>query len=84
MSMLTASEWEVVLRGFVSSTVIKVINLHFSLEIQVSTWISDEEEESFCLQIGRILNSSSVQVLNIHFCQMFLESRLRISRKFRF
>ncbi|BFI18595.1 hypothetical protein MPTK1_6g17145 [Marchantia polymorpha subsp. ruderalis] len=70
MSMLTASEWEVVLRGFMSSTVIKKICLNFSYNRKVESSISDEEVESFCLLIGRILNSSSVQVLRIENCKL--------------
>ncbi|OAE26423.1 hypothetical protein AXG93_131s1330 [Marchantia polymorpha subsp. ruderalis] len=66
--MLTASEREVVLRGFMSSTVIKKICLYFSSRREVEMPISDEE--SFCLLIGRILNSSSVQVLRIQFCKL--------------
>ncbi|BBN15114.1 hypothetical protein MPTK1_6g17160 [Marchantia polymorpha subsp. ruderalis] len=46
MSMLTASEWEVVLRGFMSSTVIKMIILYFYSHEEVESWISDEEVES--------------------------------------
>ncbi|OAE27236.1 hypothetical protein AXG93_473s1070 [Marchantia polymorpha subsp. ruderalis] len=64
ISMMTVSEWELVLRGFMSSTVLQEITLR-GLE-----WISDEEVESLCLQIGRILNTSSVTQLTIIRCRI--------------
>ncbi|OAE18532.1 hypothetical protein AXG93_625s1220 [Marchantia polymorpha subsp. ruderalis] len=60
ISMLTASEWEVVLRGFRSSTVLKKINVDYR-----SRDSDDAENESFCFQLGRILNSSSVTELSV-------------------
>ncbi|BFI12987.1 hypothetical protein MPTK1_4g13335 [Marchantia polymorpha subsp. ruderalis] len=58
-SRLTASEWEVVLSGFRSSTVLKKIRVD-------SLYHSDDAEmESFCFQLGRILNSSSVTELEL-------------------
>ncbi|OAE29375.1 hypothetical protein AXG93_4831s1360 [Marchantia polymorpha subsp. ruderalis] len=77
ISTLNACEWELVLKGFRSSTVIREIVVSF-LE-----WSSDEELESLCLQIGRILNTSSVRVLKIEFtslssrCFLNLASGLR-------
>ncbi|OAE35191.1 hypothetical protein AXG93_3656s1000 [Marchantia polymorpha subsp. ruderalis] len=59
LSRLTASEWEWILRGFISSTVLRRIDF-FGL-----TWNSDAEVEYWCLQLGRILNSSSLAELNI-------------------
>ncbi|BBN06370.1 hypothetical protein Mp_3g20530 [Marchantia polymorpha subsp. ruderalis] len=59
ISRLTESEWEVVFRGFKSSTVLETISL-WDLE-----WSSDAEVESLCSQIGRMLNSSSVKKLRI-------------------
>ncbi|BFI22813.1 hypothetical protein MPTK1_8g16140 [Marchantia polymorpha subsp. ruderalis] len=64
ISRLTASEWEIVCRGFMSSTVLKEISL-----CQLR-WGSDEEVESFCLQLGGILNSSSVTDLTIRGCEL--------------
>ncbi|OAE35421.1 hypothetical protein AXG93_2587s1360 [Marchantia polymorpha subsp. ruderalis] len=59
LSQLTAREWEIVLRGFMSSTNLREIFVGFI------NWSSDEAVESFCLQLGRILNSSSVTGLTI-------------------
>ncbi|OAE22496.1 hypothetical protein AXG93_4697s1330 [Marchantia polymorpha subsp. ruderalis] len=59
ISRFTESEWEVVFRGFKSSTVLG------SICLQNLKWSSDAEVESLCSQIGRILNSSSVQELEI-------------------
>ncbi|BBN08645.1 hypothetical protein MPTK1_4g13230 [Marchantia polymorpha subsp. ruderalis] len=59
ISMLTASEWEVVLRGSRSSTVLKKI---------IVAWThlaGDADNESLCFQLGRILNSSSVTELQV-------------------
>ncbi|OAE20545.1 hypothetical protein AXG93_3873s1020 [Marchantia polymorpha subsp. ruderalis] len=64
ISTLTASEWEVVFKGFRSSTV-----LH-EIAVSCMDWSSDAEVESFCLQIGRILNSSSVTHLTIYNCRL--------------
>ncbi|OAE34709.1 hypothetical protein AXG93_4347s1010 [Marchantia polymorpha subsp. ruderalis] len=59
ISRLTPSEWEVVLRGFRSSTVLKKIIVYglFSSD--------DADKESLCFQLGRILNSSSVTELKL-------------------
>ncbi|OAE20477.1 hypothetical protein AXG93_4698s1270 [Marchantia polymorpha subsp. ruderalis] len=56
---LTASEWEVVLRGFKSSTVLR--------EISVShlRWSSDTEVKSFCLQLGGIVTLKSKKTRNL-------------------
>ncbi|BFI12962.1 hypothetical protein MPTK1_4g13145 [Marchantia polymorpha subsp. ruderalis] len=59
ISGLTPSEWEVVLRGFRSSTVLKKI---------IVGWLfasDDADNESLCFQLGRILNSSSVTELAV-------------------
>ncbi|BBN20751.1 hypothetical protein MPTK1_4g13206 [Marchantia polymorpha subsp. ruderalis] len=59
ISGLTPSEWEVVLRGFRSSTVLKKI---------IVGWLfasDDADKESLCFQLGRILNSSSVTELAV-------------------
>ncbi|BFI16335.1 hypothetical protein MPTK1_5g20875 [Marchantia polymorpha subsp. ruderalis] len=73
ISRLTASEWEVVFRGFMCSTIFESISLYSlrgyrsdkEVDKEVESLCSNEELESFCIQIGRILNSSSVQVLRI-------------------
>ncbi|BBN13442.1 hypothetical protein MPTK1_6g03510 [Marchantia polymorpha subsp. ruderalis] len=59
ISRFTESEWEVLFRGFKSSTVLRVIFLN-KLE-----WSSDAEVESLCSQIGSILNTSSILYLRI-------------------
>ncbi|OAE30377.1 hypothetical protein AXG93_3612s1000 [Marchantia polymorpha subsp. ruderalis] len=59
ISRLSASEWELVLRAFRSSTILKEI------VVGALEWSSNEEVERLCLQIGRILNTSSVQLLKI-------------------
>lgn len=59
ISMLTPSEWEVVLRGFRCSTVLKKIT------VAGLFYSDDADNESFCLQLGRILNSSSVTELQV-------------------
>ncbi|BFI42920.1 hypothetical protein MPTK2_8g13195 [Marchantia polymorpha subsp. ruderalis] len=64
ISRFTASEWEVLLRGFHSSTVLQGIYC-FGVK-----WNSDAEVESLCLQLGRILNSSSIKTLSIMHCPM--------------
>ncbi|BFI12971.1 hypothetical protein MPTK1_4g13205 [Marchantia polymorpha subsp. ruderalis] len=59
ISRLTPSEWEVVLRGFRSSTVLEKIKVH-------GTYLGRfADEESLCFQLGRILNSSSVTELQV-------------------
>ncbi|BFI22660.1 hypothetical protein MPTK1_8g14575 [Marchantia polymorpha subsp. ruderalis] len=60
---LTASEWEIVFRGFRSSTVLQRIYL-YNLK-----WSSDAEVETLCLELGRILNSSSVTRLDMYECR---------------
>ncbi|BFI22817.1 hypothetical protein MPTK1_8g16163 [Marchantia polymorpha subsp. ruderalis] len=62
ISRLTASEWEIVFRGFMSSTNLRTIH------VGKLTWSSDAEVESWSLQLGRILNSSSVTDLTIWRC----------------
>ncbi|BFI24144.1 hypothetical protein MPTK2_1g08755 [Marchantia polymorpha subsp. ruderalis] len=64
ISRLTASEWEVVLRGFNSSSVLR------EMEIGQLTWSSEAEVESLGLQLGVILNSSSVAHLTIEDCRL--------------
>ncbi|BFI43107.1 hypothetical protein MPTK2_8g15140 [Marchantia polymorpha subsp. ruderalis] len=68
ISRLTASEWEIVFRGFRSSTALRSIRV--GVEERGLKWSSDAEVESWCLELGRILNSSSVTILKVH------ESRL--------
>ncbi|BFI22653.1 hypothetical protein MPTK1_8g15055 [Marchantia polymorpha subsp. ruderalis] len=57
ISRLTASEWEIVFRGFRSSTVLQRISVDW---LRAS---DDAEMESWCLELGRFLNSSSVSKL---------------------
>ncbi|OAE21348.1 hypothetical protein AXG93_3158s1090 [Marchantia polymorpha subsp. ruderalis] len=64
ISKLTDSEWDVVLRAFRSSTILREISLSF-LE-----WSSDTEVESLCLQLGRILSTSSVTHLEVVRCPL--------------
>ncbi|BBN19947.1 hypothetical protein MPTK1_8g15140 [Marchantia polymorpha subsp. ruderalis] len=64
VSRLTASEWEIVFRGFRSSTVLNEITL-YDLK-----WSSDAEVETLCLELGRILNSSSVPTLVLSDCRL--------------
>ncbi|OAE28050.1 hypothetical protein AXG93_488s1120 [Marchantia polymorpha subsp. ruderalis] len=64
ISAFTASEWELILRGFRYSTVLRVIN------VDNLKWSSDAEVESLCSQLGRILNSSSVTHLTIDNCRL--------------
>ncbi|BFI32638.1 hypothetical protein MPTK2_4g07800 [Marchantia polymorpha subsp. ruderalis] len=54
-----ASEWEVVLRGFRSSSVLR------KMTIGSLTWSSEADLESLGLQLGIILNTSSVADLKI-------------------
>ncbi|BFI13022.1 hypothetical protein MPTK1_4g13548 [Marchantia polymorpha subsp. ruderalis] len=61
ISMLTPSEWEVVLRGFRCSTVLKKITVYGLF----SSDSLDADKESLCLQLGRILNSSSGTELQV-------------------
>ncbi|OAE22667.1 hypothetical protein AXG93_2675s1000 [Marchantia polymorpha subsp. ruderalis] len=63
ISRLTASEWEVMLRGFRSSSVLLVISTG------KLTWSSQADLESFGLQLGIILNTSSVTKLAILNCR---------------
>ncbi|OAE25640.1 hypothetical protein AXG93_4604s1090 [Marchantia polymorpha subsp. ruderalis] len=60
ISRLTPSEWEVVFRGFRCSTVLKEIRVFDRVRGS-----DDAEVESLCLQLGRILNSSSVTELEV-------------------
>ncbi|BFI43109.1 hypothetical protein MPTK2_8g15075 [Marchantia polymorpha subsp. ruderalis] len=64
ISRLTASEWEIVFRGFRSSTVLQRIRLNDSVRG------SDAEVETLCLELGRILNSSSVARLVLSNCRL--------------
>ncbi|OAE26840.1 hypothetical protein AXG93_2549s1000 [Marchantia polymorpha subsp. ruderalis] len=64
LSRLEAREWEVVLKGFSSSTLLKKISLEYLM------WSSDAEVESLCLQLGKVLNSSSVTELTIARCRI--------------
>ncbi|OAE34734.1 hypothetical protein AXG93_3886s1000 [Marchantia polymorpha subsp. ruderalis] len=72
ISRLTASEWEVVLRGFISSTVLRCIQVCWNSGESSDTEVesSDTEWESLCLQLGRILSSSSVTHLKIFSCPL--------------
>ncbi|BFI13320.1 hypothetical protein MPTK1_4g16340 [Marchantia polymorpha subsp. ruderalis] len=60
ISRLTPSEWEVVFRGFRCSTVLKEIRVFDRVRGS-----DDAEVESLCLQLGRILNFSSVTELEV-------------------
>ncbi|BFI43209.1 hypothetical protein MPTK2_8g16155 [Marchantia polymorpha subsp. ruderalis] len=64
ISRLTASEWAIVFRGFMSSTNLQEIH------VRKLTWSSDAEVESLYSQLGRILNSSSVTELDIEGCEL--------------
>ncbi|OAE23682.1 hypothetical protein AXG93_4520s1050 [Marchantia polymorpha subsp. ruderalis] len=64
ISMLTASEWEVVLRGFRSSSVLRW------MKISRMTWSSEADLESLGLQLGIILNTSSATQLEIEDCRL--------------
>ncbi|BFI12416.1 hypothetical protein MPTK1_4g07835 [Marchantia polymorpha subsp. ruderalis] len=64
ISKLTDSEWDVVWRGFKSSTVLREIS------IKDMHWNSDTEVERLCLQLGGILSSSSVTRLDIRSCPL--------------
>ncbi|BFI09109.1 hypothetical protein MPTK1_3g01450 [Marchantia polymorpha subsp. ruderalis] len=59
ISRLTASEWEIVLRGFRSSSFLRRIR------ISQLTWSSEADLESLGVQLGIILNTSSVTELTI-------------------
>ncbi|BFI23038.1 hypothetical protein MPTK1_8g18425 [Marchantia polymorpha subsp. ruderalis] len=84
ISRLKKSEWEFVLRGFKSSTVLRkivVLRLKWMSDGDLD-WIGDEdlkwslkrsleaEVESWCLQLGRLLNSSSVIELKLDNCSL--------------
>ncbi|BBN14799.1 hypothetical protein MPTK1_6g14600 [Marchantia polymorpha subsp. ruderalis] len=64
MSRLTASEWEVVLRGFRSSSVLR------EMRIGELKWSSEADLESLGLQLAIILNTSSVTHLAIGYCRL--------------
>ncbi|OAE34851.1 hypothetical protein AXG93_2528s2200 [Marchantia polymorpha subsp. ruderalis] len=64
VSSLTASERDLVLRGLRSSTVLREIS------VEHLRWNSDTEVESLCLQLGRILSTSSVTHLKINSCPL--------------
>ncbi|BFI43213.1 hypothetical protein MPTK2_8g16167 [Marchantia polymorpha subsp. ruderalis] len=64
ISRLTASEWEIVFRGFMSSTNLRAIY------VEEMKWSSDAEVESWSLQLGRILNSSSATKLIMEGCEL--------------
>ncbi|OAE35709.1 hypothetical protein AXG93_1154s1640 [Marchantia polymorpha subsp. ruderalis] len=64
ISRLTASEWEVVLRGFRSSSVLR------EMKISQLKWSSEADLESLGLQLGIILNTSSVTDLTIQYCTL--------------
>ncbi|BFI43061.1 hypothetical protein MPTK2_8g14605 [Marchantia polymorpha subsp. ruderalis] len=61
---LTASEREIVFRGFRSSPDLQRI---YVCELEAS---DDAEMESVCLELGRILNSSSVTILKVYRCRL--------------
>ncbi|BFI43131.1 hypothetical protein MPTK2_8g15335 [Marchantia polymorpha subsp. ruderalis] len=66
ISRLTAREWDVVFRGFRSSTVLRMISVYHlkcnSEEVKTL--------ENLCLQLGRILESSSVTELKLYNCRL--------------
>ncbi|OAE31136.1 hypothetical protein AXG93_150s1260 [Marchantia polymorpha subsp. ruderalis] len=64
VSRLMASEWDIVLRGFMYSTVLRKIIVEYHLGG------SDAEVETLCLQLGRILNTSSITELKIWCCRL--------------
>ncbi|BFI40551.1 hypothetical protein MPTK2_7g10710 [Marchantia polymorpha subsp. ruderalis] len=60
---LTASEREIIFRRFMSRTIQRIY-------VGGNKWSSDEEVESLCLQLGGILNCSSVRELTIFNCRL--------------
>ncbi|BFI18119.1 hypothetical protein MPTK1_6g12745 [Marchantia polymorpha subsp. ruderalis] len=64
ISMLTSSEWDMVLRGFRSSTVLREISTEGCMLGPA------EERESWCLKLETILKTSSVTVLRIIHCTL--------------
>ncbi|BBM97336.1 hypothetical protein MPTK1_1g04940 [Marchantia polymorpha subsp. ruderalis] len=70
---LTDSEWDVVMRGFRSSTILREIRFGGL------SWSSDTEVESLCLQLGRILSTSSVTRLEIDDCPLTARCFLNLS-----
>ncbi|OAE25345.1 hypothetical protein AXG93_4620s1600 [Marchantia polymorpha subsp. ruderalis] len=77
ISTLTASEWDVVLSGFRCSNVLRVIR------ISALKWSSDEEVERLCLELGRILNTSTVAELEISFCRLSARCFLNLASEMR-
>ncbi|OAE22664.1 hypothetical protein AXG93_1564s1000 [Marchantia polymorpha subsp. ruderalis] len=70
---LTDSEWDVVMRGFRSSTILREIRFGGL------SWSSDTEVESLCLQLGRILSTSTVKRLEIDDCPLTARCFLNLS-----
>ncbi|BFI43346.1 hypothetical protein MPTK2_2g21700 [Marchantia polymorpha subsp. ruderalis] len=64
ISRLTAREWEILLRGFRRSTVLRAIRVG---ELR---WRSGDEVERLCLELGRILSTSRVKNLTIVNCRL--------------
>ncbi|OAE21172.1 hypothetical protein AXG93_4012s1020 [Marchantia polymorpha subsp. ruderalis] len=64
ISRLTAREWEIVLRGFRSSSVLR------KMSIDNLRWSSEADLESLGVQLGIILNTSSVTHLRIYDCTL--------------
>ncbi|OAE26059.1 hypothetical protein AXG93_3437s1180 [Marchantia polymorpha subsp. ruderalis] len=64
ISRLEAEEWVFILEGFRSSTALRVIR------VEGLTWTSIAEVEGFCLQVGKILKTSSVTHLTVGSCRL--------------
>ncbi|OAE26060.1 hypothetical protein AXG93_3437s1190 [Marchantia polymorpha subsp. ruderalis] len=67
ISRLTAREWDVVFRGFRSSTVLRMISVY---HLKCNSDAEVETLETLCLQLGRILKSSSVTELKLYNCRL--------------